>query len=90
MPTWPTVLILILAVASRPIEVRLWRAGRLSDRAVTVLVLARFPLLVAIAAFAAGGSLPLDLLLVAASLIPGAFLYHFLLGVVRESSARPN
>jgi hypothetical protein len=85
-----TVLILILAVASRPIELRLWRAGRLSDRAVTVLVLARFPLVVAIASVATGGSLPLDLLLVGASLLPGAFLYRFLLGVVRESSAHPN
>jgi hypothetical protein len=90
MPAWLTVLVLILAVASLPIEARLWRAGRLSDRAVTVLVLARFPLLVAIAAIATGGPLPLDLLLVGVSLLPSVVMYRFLLEIVRESSAHPN
>jgi hypothetical protein len=90
MPAWLWVPILILAVASRPIEVRLWRAGRLSDRAVTVLLLTRFPLLVAIGAFATGGPLALDLLLIGGSLLPSLFLYRFLLGIVRERSARPN
>jgi hypothetical protein len=90
MPAWLTVLVLILAVASLHIEVRLWRAGRLSDRAVTVLVLARFPLLVAISAIATGGPLPLDLFLVGVSLLPSVVMYRFLLEIVRESSAHPN
>jgi hypothetical protein len=90
MPAWLWVPILILAVASRPIEVRLWREGRLSDRAVTVLVLARFPLLVAMGALATGGPLALDLLLVGLALLPSVFLYRFLLGIVRERSAHPN
>jgi hypothetical protein len=81
---------MILAVASRPIEVRLWRAGRLSDRAVTVLMLARFPLLVAMGALATGGPLALDLLLVGLALLPSVFLYRFLLGIVRERSVHPN
>jgi hypothetical protein len=90
MPAWLWVPILILAVTSRPIEVRLWRAGRLSDRAVTVLMLARFPVLVAIAAFATGGPLALDVVLVGLSLLPCVLLYRFLLGIVRERSADPN
>lgn len=90
MPAWLWLPIMILAVASRPIEVRLWRAGRLSDRAVTVLMLARFPLLVAMGALATGGPLALDLLLVGLALLPSVFLYRFLLGIVRERSVHPN
>jgi hypothetical protein len=90
MPASLWVLILILALASRPIEVRLWRAGRLSDRAVTVLLLARFPLLVAVGAFATSGPLVLDLLLVGLSLLPSLLLYRFVLGIVRERSADPH
>ncbi|MBA2701052.1 MAG: hypothetical protein H0U58_05035 [Chloroflexi bacterium] len=70
MPIWVGLLIVVLAVASGPIEVRLWRAGRLSDRAVTLLLLGRFPVLVTIGVIAGSASLPFNLSLVALSLLP--------------------
>lgn len=87
MPTLLWVPILVLAVASRPIEVRLWRAGRLSDRAVTVLLLARFPLLVAVGVLATSGPVLLDLVLVGLSIFLSLLGYPFLLGIVRERSS---
>jgi hypothetical protein len=56
----------------------------------TVLMLARFPLLMAIGALAAGGPLALDILLVGLAPLPSVFLYRFLLGIVRERSAHPS
>jgi hypothetical protein len=88
MPTWLGLLIVILAVASRPIEVRLWRAGRLSDRTVTLLILGRFPLLTAVSVVTLGGSLPLGLVLIGAALLPGVLFYRHLLRMVRERSPR--
>ncbi len=79
-------LIVVLAVASRPIEIRLWRAGRLSDRSLTLLVLGRSPIFMTIVAIGAGLSLPVSLLLVAASLIPLMTMYRYVLGIVQEHS----
>ena len=81
-------LIVAIAVASRPIETRAWRAGRLSDRALTLLIVGRFPLLVGLIALLTGASLPLALFAVAVSLVSGLFLYRFALGLVQDSSAR--
>jgi hypothetical protein len=84
MPTWLGLLIVLVAVASRPLEVRLWRAGRISDRTVTILVLGRFPILVAIGAFASGGPSLLTAVLIGVSLVLPAFFYRWTLGLVRE------
>lgn len=88
MESWVTLLVILAAVASRPIEVRLWRAGRLSDRALTLLVLGRFPLVVGLFAVLSGGSLQMTLLVVAISLLPGLFLYRFMLGVIHDQTSR--
>jgi hypothetical protein len=40
-------ILLITYLAAPFVEFRLWRAGKLSDRAATVLLLARLPLLLA-------------------------------------------
>jgi len=69
MPIWLGLLIVLIAVASRPIEVRLWRAGRISDRTVTILVLGRLPIFVAIAAIATGGPTWLTAALIGVSLV---------------------
>jgi uncharacterized membrane protein len=84
VPTWLALLIVVLAVASRPIEVRLWRAGRISDRAVTVLLLGRFPVIVAIAALATGGPTLLTAALIGISVLPPVLFYRWMLGLVRD------
>jgi hypothetical protein len=86
MDWWLVVLIVGIALVSRPIEARLWRAGRLSDRKLTLLLIGRFPVIVGLFAALAGASLPMIVFLVAISLLPGLFLYRFALGVVQENS----
>jgi hypothetical protein len=92
MPTWLGLLIVVVAVASRPIEVRLWRAGRISDRTATILVLGRFPILVAIGALATGGPSLLTAALIGVSLAVPALFYRWTLALVREQhgEARPS
>jgi hypothetical protein len=87
MDLWLVILIVVIALASRPIEARLWRAGRLSDRKLTMLLIGRFPLLVGLVAALSGASLAVVLLTVATSLLSGLFLYRFALGLVQERSA---
>lgn len=82
------ILIVGIALMSRPIEVRLWRARRLSDRKLALLLIGRFPLIVGLFAALAGASLPMIVLLVAVSLLPGLFLYRWTLGLVEEQSTR--
>ena len=90
MPTWGWVVVVVIAIASRPIEVRLWRAGRISDRALAILLLARFPLLTLFAVVAQGIFDALGLLLLGISLLPGLLAYRWLLGMVREQRSNPN
>jgi hypothetical protein len=49
---------MVAAVMSRPIEARLWRAGRLSDRSATILLLGRFPVFCCLGALILGADLP--------------------------------
>jgi hypothetical protein len=78
------VILLVLAVASRPIEVRLWRAGRLSDRALALLLLARFPILVGLFAVGSGGPMALIVFVIAISLVPAAASYPVALRFIRD------
>jgi hypothetical protein len=87
MDWWLVILIVAVALLSRPIESRLWRTGLLSDRKLTLLLVGRFPLLVGLVGLLAGASLPVVLLAVAISLLSGLFLYRFALGLVQERSA---
>jgi hypothetical protein len=87
MPWWLTLALLVLFVASRPIEARLWRAGRLSDRTTTLLVLGRMPALVLVVSLVQGGSLGLTLLLLLASLLPAALFYRFFMNLLAEQRA---
>jgi hypothetical protein len=87
MDLWLVILIVAIAVASRPIEARLWRAGRLSDRKLTLLLVGRFPVLIGLVALLSGASLPVVVLVVAISLLSGVFLYRFALGLVQDRSA---
>ena len=87
MPTWLGLVILVIVVASRPIEVRLWRAGRISDRTVTILVLVRLPVVVAVAALATGGLTLPTVALIGAALLPPLFFYRYTVSIVQEASA---
>lgn len=40
------IVVVAIAVAIRPIEVRLWRSGRITGRTLKLLLLGRFPVLV--------------------------------------------
>ena len=87
---WLGVVLIGLLLVSQPIELRLWRAGRLSDRAVTMLLLAQFPMMVLIGIAATG---PLDagrLFTVAAVALPALIAYRWMLSFVREKSPRSN
>ena len=86
MPIWIAIPLVALAIVSRPVEVRLWRAGRLSDRAVTLLVLGRFPVLATIGAVATGGDIGFVAMIALISLLPMLLFYRFLLGMVREQA----
>jgi hypothetical protein len=87
MPTGLVLLLLVLLVASGPIEGRLWRAGRISDRTVTILLLGRFPVVVGIAALATGGLTVLTAALISLSLLPPLGFYRYILSLIREQSA---
>jgi hypothetical protein len=79
--------VLILFVASRPLETRMWRAGRLSDRALAIAILVRFPLLGLAFGVLSGASLPAIVGLVGLMSIPGFLLYRWTLGRIREAHA---
>jgi hypothetical protein len=74
MEPWLAILIIVAAVASRPIEVRLWRAGRLSDRTLTLLLVGRFPVVLGLYALLTGGLSLLTLFVIASSLLPSLLL----------------
>lgn len=78
------VLIVIAAIASRPIEARLWRAGRLSDRTTAILLVARFPVLCFVFGLLAGASLPLLIAITALAMVPPALFYRFTLDLLRD------
>jgi hypothetical protein len=93
MEPWLAILIIVAAVASRPIEVRLWRAGRLSDRTLTLLLVGRFPVVLGLYALLTGGLSLLTLFVIASSLLPSLLLYRFVLyrfvlDLIREQAAQ--
>ena len=87
MSWWLVVALLVVFVASRPIEARLWRAGRLSDRTTTILIVGRMPALVLVACVAQGASALLTAGLIAVSLLPMAIGYRFFMSILAEQRA---
>ena len=83
---WVAVVI-AAAVASRPIEARLWRSGRRSDRTTALLVLGRFPLLAFIFGLMSGGPILLVLALTALALLPTVVFYQPLGDLLRRQRA---
>ena len=85
-PLWVWVSFLIAVLVSRPLEGRLWRQGRLSNRALAVLLVARFPVVIAIAALGFHSNPTVGLLLVALSAIPGVVMYRYVRDMVEEQA----
>ena len=78
------VLVIFAAVVSRPLAVRLWLAGRISDRTLFVASVARVPVLTLVFGLILRVPIPLLLLLTVLSLVPGLLFSR----VVRESIRR--
>jgi hypothetical protein len=69
-------IVILAAVISRPVEARLWRAGRLSDRSAALLLL--FGLIL-------GASLPITIGITAITLLLAAVFYRVILDMLRET-----
>ena len=76
--------ILLTAVVIRPVAVRLWRAGLISERALFVASVARFPTLVFVFGFILRVPMPLLILLSVLSLVPGFLLSRVVHDVTDE------
>lgn len=85
---WWTIVLIVLAVASRPGEVHLWRTGRLSHRVLTLLLVGRFPLLVGLFALFSGAPLGLTALVIAIALLPTVLMYPLVRSFVGDEQPR--
>ena len=81
------VLVIVLAVVSRPVEMRLWRAGKISDGMLAGLLIARFPIVVFLFGLISGASVPVLVALTAISVVPGLVFHRVLRDVIREQNA---
>jgi len=86
--TAETILLALLVfamVATRPLEERRWRAGRISDRTTTLLVLGRLPVLIGGFALITGRPLPVLVGMTLIAVLVAAVLYPLVLGRVRRA-----
>ncbi len=81
------VAMMILLVATRPFEVRAWRAGRISDRTAALLILGRFPLIGLVVGVLGGAGIPATALLVGLMCIPAVVLYGWSLRRIQQAHA---
>jgi hypothetical protein len=79
-------IVVVAAVISRPIEARLWRAGRLSDRTTALLLLGRFPLVAGLFALILGAPLPIVIGLTVLALLPAVLFYRVALDLLRNQA----
>ena len=86
MEVWLPILVIVAALASRPIEVGLWRRGRLSDRALALLLVGRFPVLVGLLSVMGGVPPSFTLLLIAVGILPCVIAYPLVRDAIREQS----
>ena len=82
-------IVILAAVISRPIEARLWRAGRISDRTTAILVVGRFPVVVCLFGLILGASLPILIGLTIMALLPAVVLYRPMLDMLRSQASDP-
>jgi hypothetical protein len=87
MDLWLVILVVVIALASRPLIGRLWRRGKLSDRSMSWILVGRFPVLVGLLAVISGASWQVIVFAVAISLLSGIVLYQFMRGLARDRIA---
>lgn len=80
--------VLLAFLVTRPLEIRLWEAGRISDRVGALLLVGRLPLFVALIAVVIGASPEVFLLVVAASAVGPVLLYRHVLRFLDDEAAR--
>jgi hypothetical protein len=81
-------IVIFAATISRPIEVQLWRMGRLSDRVTALLLVGRFPVVAFLFGVILGGSLPRTIILTLLAALPVVFFYPLVLNVLRQEARR--
>jgi hypothetical protein len=86
MPTWLVVVLVLVYLAAPAVELRLWRAGRLSDRAVAVLLPARFPVLLGVMWLAWGVHPDTLVIVVPAMLVIWMLAYRWLVSGLRDKA----
>jgi hypothetical protein len=79
-------IVIFAACITRPIEVQLWRMGRLSDRATALLLVGRFPAVAFLFGLIFGGSPPRMIILTLIAALPMVFFYPVVLDVLRGES----
>lgn len=81
-------MVIFAATISRPIEVQLWRLGRLSDRATALLLVGRLPVVAFLFGVIFGGSLPRTIILTLLAVLPVVFFYPIVLDALRDEARR--
>ena len=82
--------LLIVLVASRPFEVRAWRAGRLSNQWAAILIVARFPLIGLAVGIFSGVNVATIVALVVLMSVPALLLYRWTLNRLRKAHLEPH
>jgi hypothetical protein len=81
-------IVIFAACISRPIEVQLWRMGRLSDRVTALLLVGRFPVVAFLFGVILGGSPPRMVILTLIAALPMVFFYPVVLDFLRGEARR--
>ena len=82
------VVVILATLVARPVAVRLWLAGLISDRALFVASVARFPALVFAFGLILRVPLPLLLLLAMLSLVPGVLFSRVVNDAIQKRPTR--
>ena len=78
--------LIVVTFVGRAIVLRLWRAGRLSDRTAALLMLGRFPVVCFLFGLILRVQLPLLIGLTILALLPSALFYRHFLDLLREQA----
>ena len=81
-------IVIFAATITRPIEVQLWRMGRLSDRATALLLVSRFPVVALLFGLILRGPVPGTMVLTVLALLPALFFYGLVLDALRGEARR--
>lgn len=76
--------LIVVAALSLPVEARLWRSGRLSDRAMSILLLGRLPVAVFLSGMIQGHAPVVTLAATVLVLIPAAHFHRTVHDLLRQ------